>query len=510
MIKQQIQDRDLLTEGNRWDIVILGGGTAALLAATAINKHLPDLRILMVRSTRMGISGVGEGTIATIGRFLHDYCGIDPLRFHQEVRPSIKLGIQFKWGSRTPYHYTFGPQFSAASPIQQKLDRPIGEYCEADASYANLASSLMYHGNVAAHGVNGMPILPSHAYHLENQSFVRFLERYTNQRGVQKLDAVVQQVSVGEDGVESIRLENGEIIKASLFLDCSGFRSELLGKALGEPFISFGESLFCDRAVVGGWRREEEIYHAFTTAEAMEAGWCWRIEHDHLINRGYVYSSRFISDEAAESEFRRKNPKVTETRGITFRSGVYRRTWVKNVIAIGNAAGFVEPLEATAIGMMTSAVDQLVSLLSCDAGIRQIHRDVFNRAQQVDWEQCRDFLAFHYQPNALNQSSFWDACRHETFLGEAQEILDFYSVTGPDFRGLQHLLKSNIFGAEGYLSMLVGQNVPHASPSGSSVANRVKWIEIREQLENAGRQGLDMKNYLSRLRSGSVPMPGRS
>ncbi len=510
MIRQQKQNRDALAESSRWDIVILGGGTAALLAATAINKHLPHLRILMVRSTKMGISGVGEGTIATIGRFLHDYCGIDPLRFHQEVRPSIKLGIQFKWGSRTPYHYTFGPQFSAASPIQQKLDRPVGEYCEADASYANLASSLMYHGNVAADDVNGIPALPSHAYHLENQSFVRFLERYTNQRGIQKLDAVVQQVSVGENGVDSVTLDNGEIITSSLYLDCSGFRSELLGRALGEPFISFGESLFCDRAVVGGWKRDEEIYHAFTTAEAMEAGWCWRIEHDHLINRGYVYSSRFISDEAAESEFRQKNPKVTETRKISFSSGVYHRTWVKNVIAIGNSAGFVEPLEATAIGMMTSAVDQLVSLLSCGTEIRQIHRDVFNRAQQVDWEQCRDFLAFHYQPNKLNQSPFWHACRHETFLGEAQEILDFYCVTGPDFRGLQHLLKSNIFGAEGYLSMLVGQNVRHASSSGSNLATNLKWLEVKEELEHAGRRGIGMKNYLSLIRSGSIPLTKRS
>ncbi|MDF1844989.1 MAG: tryptophan 7-halogenase [Rubripirellula sp.] len=507
MIKQPTQERDLLAEDSEWDIVILGGGTAALIAAAAVTKHLPHLRVLMVRSTKIGISGVGEGTIATIGRFLHDYLGIDPLQFHQEVRPSIKLGIQFKWGSETPYHYTFGPQFSAANPIQQKLDRPIGEYCHADASYASLASSLMYHGNVAAIGPDGTPILPSYAYHLENQSFVRFLERHTTQNGVQKLDAIVQQVSATEDGIESISLDNGETIKSSLFIDCSGFRSELLGKALGEPFISFGDSLFCDRAVAGGWERNDETYYAFTTAEAMEAGWSWRIEHDDLINRGYVYSSRFISDEAAESEFRRKNPKVTETRVIRFRSGVHRRTWVKNVIAIGNSAGFVEPLEATAIGMMSSAVDQLVSLLSCGTGTRQIHRDVFNDAQRTDWEQCRDFLALHYQPNKLNQSPFWQACRNDTFLGEAQEILDFYSVAGPDFRGLQHRLKSNIFGAEGYLAMLVGQNAPHAAASDRSATKCPDWSQFKNQLNDAGRQGIGMEEYLQRLRTGSVTLP---
>ena len=94
-------------------VVILGGGTAALLAAAAFARHLPDIEVVMVRSTKMGIIGVGEGTIVTIGRFLHEYLGIDPLRFHREVHPSIKLGIQFDWGSETPYHYSFTPQYSA-------------------------------------------------------------------------------------------------------------------------------------------------------------------------------------------------------------------------------------------------------------------------------------------------------------------------------------------------------------------------------------------------------------
>jgi len=129
MITRQSQVFDDSVDQSNWDVVILGGGTAALLAATAMANHLPHLNVLVVRSTKLGVIGVGEGTIATIGRFLHGYLSIDPLRFHKEVRPSIKLGIQFKWGSKTPYHYSFAPQFSAANPLQQNFSRSIGEFC---------------------------------------------------------------------------------------------------------------------------------------------------------------------------------------------------------------------------------------------------------------------------------------------------------------------------------------------------------------------------------------------
>ena len=342
-------------DGRIQRVVILGGGTAALLTASAFARYLPDIEVVMVRSTKMGIIGVGEGTIATIGRFLHEYLGIDPLRFHREVHPSIKLGIQFDWGAQTPYHYSFPPQYSAANPIQSKLSHPVGDYCYPEATFADLSSSLMYHGKVAATDPEGNPVQsPSFAYHLENRRFVEFLEQWVKEQGIDAVDAIVKQVDVGEKGVASLLLDNGQTMTADLFVDCSGFRSELLGTALDEPFISFKESLPCDRAVVGGWRRSDETYNAFTTAQAMDSGWSWQIEHDEIINRGYVFASDFISDEAAEAEFRCKNPKVQDTRLIRFRSGYHRRSWVKNVVAIGNSAGFVEPLEATAIGFMST------------------------------------------------------------------------------------------------------------------------------------------------------------
>lgn len=493
-------------------IVILGGGSAALLAATAFARHLPHVQVVMVRSSKIGIIGVGEGTIATIGRFLHDYLGIDPLKFHQEVHPSFKLGIQFLWGAEKPYHYSFAPQFSASNPLQAKFPRAVGDYCDTDATYANMASSLMYHGNVAALDPEGEPLtLPRFAYHLENRRFVGFLERWIEGSGIETIDAIVEQVDVDEQGVKSLRLDNGEVVTADMFIDCSGFRSELLGGALEEPFISFKEALPCDRAVVGGWLRTDETYHAFTTAQAMNSGWSWQIEHDELINRGYVFASDFISDDEAEAEFRRENPKVGDTRVIRFRSGFYRRSWVKNVVAIGNAAGFVEPLEATAIGFMSTAIDHLVSFLRAGGGqVEDVQRDLFNRHQEGNWLQTRDFLAMHYKVNRLSRSKFWDACRNDQPLGDAQDILDYYTAVGPDFRALQPRLRTDVFGAEGYLSILVGQQVPYRRQETLGAGEREAWDRWKRNCGVRGQQGIDMASYLARIRQGELQFTGGS
>lgn len=493
-------------------VLILGGGTAGLLVALALKKHLPQVETVVVRSTKMGVIGVGEGTIASIGRFLHLYLGIDALRFHQQVLPSIKLGIQFKWGSDTPFHYTFAPQFTAAIPSQFNLTLPRGYYCHQNATYSDLISSLMFHGKVAIRNDFGESVLtPKFAYHLENRRFVEFLEQITDECEIQKTDAIVKNVLQDDRGVRSLELDNGENVEADLFIDCSGFRSELLGGALQEPFESYESALLCDRALVGGWPRTDEPYNAFTTAESMDSGWCWQIEHDNIINRGYVYSSNFVTDEQAESEFRRKNPRLQETRMLKFRSGVYRRAWVKNVVAIGNSFGFVEPLEATAIGLICSATAQLVNVL--DAGsccIQDINRKVFNDIQDMNWQQVRDFLALHYKPNRHDKSPFWDACRNDISLGNATDLMEYYQVVGPDFRAFDHRLRSDIFGAEGYLAMLVGQKVPYRRPSFASSTESEAWSGFRKYLSKQTDRGVDMHEFLSDLRLGSAQLPNRN
>jgi tryptophan halogenase len=490
-------------------VVVLGGGSAGLLVALSLARRLPELETLVVRSTKMGVIGVGEGSIAFVTRFIHRFLNIDPQRFHQEVHPGIKLGVKFLWGRRPLFHYTFTPQFTGPNPPGHGLRLPRGFYCRDDASCADVVSALMHCGKAALRTKTGQPRLtPSFAYHLENRRFVNFLEKLTSESGVRKIDAVVNHVETGPRGVEYLQLDTGEQVTADLFVDCSGFGSALLGTALAEPFVDFSDALFCDRAVVGGWPRSHEPYLPYTTAETMNAGWSWQIEHDDVINRGYVYSSSFISDEDADREFRNANPQVTETRKLDFRCGVYRRAWVKNVVAIGNAYGFVEPLEATAISMICTACGYLVQLLhSGECCVEQVQRQMFNRRQERNWESIRDFLAIHYKFNERIDSPFWRACQNDVSLGKAQEIVDYYQSVGPDFAALETDLRSDIFGTEGYVALLLGQQVPFRRCVAVPNGEQDNWNRVRHLLMASADSGFDMQGLLDGLRSGQFRLP---
>src|SRR5690606_10251282 len=225
------------------------------------------------------------------------------------------------------------------------LPRPNGFYCDDEFADVNEPSALMRLGKVFHRQEDGSPnIQPWHAFHIENATFVSMLEKLARDVGVDFMDGKLIGVDRDERGVSAVHLADGRKLEADFFIDASGFRSELIGKALGVPFESFNKTLFCDRAVVGGWERTDEPILPYTTAEEMDSGWCWQIEHERHVNRGYVYSSQFISDDEATAEFLRKNPKVSTTpRIVRFRSGRYKRLWVDNVVAIGNAGGFVEP-----------------------------------------------------------------------------------------------------------------------------------------------------------------------
>ena len=470
-------------------VIVLGGGSAGFMAALALKLKLSDLRVCLIRSKDIGIIGVGEGSTVALTDFLHNYLRISLQKLHQIAQPTWKLGLKFLWGPRPYFNYTFGPGLEIRSdPAQAK---PNGFYCAEDIEYPDPYSALMTHDRVFTQR-NGRPEFhPYIAYHLENEKFVRFLEGAAVALGVEVLDDTVARVTQDERGVGELILGTGGIETADLFVDCSGFYSVLLGKALGEPFISFKSSLFCERAVVGGWDRaapEDQVIKPYTTCETMDAGWAWQIEHDNRINRGYVYCPEFISDGDAETEFRRKNPRVGPTRIVRFISGRYERAWVKNVVAIGNASGFVEPLEATALGVIAQQSRVLAdSLLAADRQPRPTQAAMYNRFHGLFWDAIRGFLAIHYKFNTRSDTPFWRACRETTDLAAASDIAAYYQENGPDgFWGPTILSNPHDqFTISGYITMMTGMSVPYRRtwrPSESEMAlferNRRKFKEV--------------------------------
>ena len=203
---------------------------------------------------------------------------------------------------------------------------------------------------------------PRTTYHLPNERFIAYMQRKSEEAGATVIVDEVEGVVQDESGdVASLKLKSGQEIAGDLFVDCSGFGSLLLGETLEEPYVSYRDALFCDRAVIGSWERDDAV-KPYTTISTMEHGWAWRIEFAEAVTRGYVYASQFVSDEEAAQELKEKNPELGEDpdlRVLRFPSGRRERNVVRNVAAVGNASGFVEPLEATALHLIIEQVHSL-------------------------------------------------------------------------------------------------------------------------------------------------------
>jgi tryptophan halogenase len=353
---------------------------------------------------------------------------------------------------------------------------------------------------------DGSPVISqTAAYHLENKTFVGYLETVARSIGVTIQDDTVTAVEQDDRGVKALRLASGgPAATADMFVDCSGFESALLGKALAEPFVSFKDTLLCDRAVVGGWDRgADEPIQPYTTAETMDAGWCWRIDHETRVNRGYVYASAFVPDEAAEREFRAANPKVTRTRVVKFVSGRYDRAWVKNVVAVGNAGGFVEPLESTSLAAICNECHTLAeTLIDCDGAPTPSLAAAFNRRVAAAWDTIRDFLGLHYKFNTRLDTPFWRACRETVALHGAEPVVEYYRDNGPSTLFAQTLLDpADPFTIEGYLVMLLGQRVPTRRAYAPSAREAEIWRRAKATVRQRAAAGLTVPDALRAVRA---------
>jgi tryptophan halogenase len=482
------------------DLLVLGSGSAGLLAAIAVRRKMPEVAVRIVRSPEIGVITVGESTTPNVPAFLFDYLGISRRRFYQLAEPTWKLGIHFNWGPRDSFNYSFIAQLDSQ---WSNLPRPQGYYCHDDFTAINLYSALMdAHRAFPRRGNSNVPDMDAgHAFHLENTKFVKTLELLAVDLGIQFIDGKVSAAERGPAGISAVMLEDGQKLQADFFIDASGFRSELLGKAMAEPYISFDKSLFNDRAVIGSWDRTSEPILPYTTAETMDSGWAWRIDHERVINRGYVYSSAHISDEQAREEFARKNPRAKiSDRIIRFRSGRYERAWVDNVLAVGNSCGFVEPLEATALMMLCWQCQTFLDLVRYVSPNPSI-RDLFNRTWRLAWDEVRDFLTIHYKINTRLDTPYWKRCREETDVSRVAELLEFYSENGPTGFS-RYILKNpaSQFGIEGYLVLLVGNKVPYHNRHTPAAAELQFVNQQRAANRVAASKGLTVQESLACIR----------
>ena len=278
----------------------------------------------VVRSPDIGVIGVGEGTTPNFPRHLFDYLGISRRRFYELAEPTWKLGIRFLWGSRGRFDYSFCHQLDSH---WSDLPRPNGFYCDEDFSNVDAPAALMREDKVFHRQPNGAPdIQPWHAFHIENEKFVAILEVIARETGVEIIDDQVTGSERGPQGVAARASRGRPAARGGFLRRCQRLPQRAAREGARGTIREFRPAPCSATAPwsAAGTGTGEPIL-PYTTAEQMDAGWAWQIEHEHHVNRGYVYCSQAISDDDAAEEFLRKNPKAPKSpRVVKFRCGCYR------------------------------------------------------------------------------------------------------------------------------------------------------------------------------------------
>lgn len=479
---------------------VLGGGTSGYFTALAIKRRFPDTAVTVVESKEIPIIGVGEATTTLMPPFLHQQLGIDGVELFEAVRPTFKLGIRFEWG--LPGGYSFEYPFGEADPVHAFLH-------EGSLRMQSLTSALMAENQAPLlRGPDGdvLSLLPrvKFAYHLNNAPFVAYLTRVARERGIHHVDLRVDRVVPRADGrgIGAVVAADGTELVFDFFVDATGFRSLLLEGALGSPFQSYASSLFCDRAVVATVPQPPGLIRPYTTAETMDAGWCWRIPVHGEDHRGYVYSSRFLDDERATAEMRARNPGMGEPWFVRFRSGRHRDFWVGNAAAVGNAYGFVEPLESTALHMVIVEIAHLLAIFEAmeSPEARPSLEATVNRSVGEHWDDLRWFLSLHYRFNRRLDTPFWRAARAEVDISGLASAVERFQRSGPwglaEDQGLG--LRDPTFGWSGLMILLLGQQVPAEQPFPGRISAEV-WAERLARLRTLQGRALPQQQALDLL-----------
>jgi len=432
-------------------VLIVGGGTAgwlsaAFLARTLAARDEQGVRITLVESKEIGIIGVGEATFPSIKGTLAAI-GIDEARFLRDSNATFKQGIKYvNWvrprGAPGPDHY-FHP-FSLPSQQANGLELlpywlmggagPNAAFAEAVTLQKRVADAS--HAPKRASDPDFLGPL-NYAYHLDAAAFADLLSRQARSLGVEHVFGTVEHVELDDQGAVAavVTKEHGPL-RADLYIDCTGFRSALLGAALGSPFHGINDVLFNDRAVAlqVDYPHPDAPIASYTIATAQDAGWTWDIGLQQRRGVGYVYSSRYTDEESAENVLRAHIGPASvglTARHLKFNIGWREQQWVKNCVAIGLSGGFIEPLESSGIGLIETAAYLLGFLFPADGDLAPVARQ-FNSFMRSRYERIADFIKLHYCLTQRADTGYWrDNADIRTVPASLQEKLSLWRYRPP-------------------------------------------------------------------------------
>lgn len=406
-------------------VLIVGGGTAGWLTAAFLAKTLGaqgcGVRVTLVESPEIGIVGVGEGTFPSIRGTLAAI-GLDEARFVSACQATFKQGIRFDHWVRPPGAFGQAHYFHPFSHPSQRPGSPeLLPYWLRGAAGEGVpfaaAVTMQKHVADLHRGPKRLddkdftgPL--NYAYHFDAAAFARLLAEHGRELGVHHLLGNVERVALTEDGaIESVHTREHGALSADLYIDCTGFRARLIGDALGSPLRRLNDVLFVDRALAlqVPYEAPDTPIASYTISTAHEAGWTWDIGLQQRRGVGYVYSSRHSSDERAAEVLRRHIGAAAdsmEPRQLKLEVGYRETQWIKNCVAVGLSGGFLEPLEASGIGMIETAAYLIGYLFPFNGETEPVAR-TFNRLMRERYERVTDFLKLHYCLSQRTDNAFW-------------------------------------------------------------------------------------------------------
>ena len=471
------------------------------MTAAAISNKFSNLDcgIALIESDQIGTVGVGEATLPHI-RFFNQALGINESEFMKSTEATFKLGIEFcDWGIAGNRHFhafsDYGHPVEGVQThhywlrVRQAGDNhPIDDY--------SFAYAVAKNGNFA-------PSLPPseryhHAYHFDAGLYASYLRDVATELGVERIEGKMTHVDLdGESGdITTIHLANGQSISGDFFLDCTGFASALLGKALDTPFVDWSHWLLCNSAIAVPSKRIGPPM-PFTRSTAHAGGWRWTIPLQHRSGNGMVYNSNFWSDDAAREALLGAidGEPLAEPRLFRFTSGHRKEFWKRNCVGIGFASNFLEPLESTGIQLIVMGVLKLLDYFP-RSGVDPVLRDEYNRLSTCEIERIRDFIIAHYclsrRPEAL-----WSACREVEIPESLRHKLDVWKASGKVQLGA-----SESYMEPSWIAILLGNGVV---PERYSVAADLYPLEQirtgmklrREEIDRSAREVPSHQDFIA-------------
>ena len=452
-----------MTDSRIKSVVIVGGGTAGWMTAALLSKLFGrGLDIRLIESDDIGTVGVGEATIPQIRNF-NGTLGLDENEFIRETQGSFKLGIQFVDWLREGHSYihAFGTVGGRDLGLVQfyhywlKL-KQRGEVADLGKYTFNTVAALQNKFMRPLDRPNSPLGSIAYAFHFDAGLYARYLRRKAEPAGVRRTEGKIVDVALDpETGfVSAVQLDSGERISGDLYIDCSGFRGLLIEQALKTGYHDWSHWLPVNRALAVPCASSKD-FSPYTRSTARRAGWQWRIPLQHRTGNGYVYCSDFISDDEAAATLvsNLDGERLAEPRPLRFVTGMRKKFWDKNVVAIGLSSGFMEPLESTSIHFIQSGLAKLVALFPDRNFDPQVIAE-YNRQGQFEFERSRDFILLHYKANEKQDGPFWQRCREMPVPDTLSQKIELFRRSAQIHREHEEL-----FSEISWMQVLLGQNV---------------------------------------------------